>query len=187
MKQHRSIVVLAVMLLANPLAQARRADELTGRQEPEIPREEPIRITLRPMTIANAVDELAGQRVKVVNARVVGVFEPRAFLVEDATRYEAPLRLRDRVLVLIEDGNLHVSPEEIVGASVVIFGAARTLLGLRVSREAQWPEKLDRQLIERLEVRAGVLATTVQTPDGDLLGGSSLNRGSGSPGRGIRN
>ena len=51
----------------------------------------------------------------------------------------------------------------------VILGVARTLLGLRVSPEIPWPSTLDRDRIERLEVRAGVLATSVQTAEGTEL------------------
>lgn len=124
---------------------------------------------MRPTTIASAIDDLAGQNVRVVNARVVGVFDPRAFLVEDATHYEMTMGMRDRILVLIDSASLSVSPKEIVSSSVVILGTARTLLGLRVAGDVPWPPKLDADLIDRLEVRAGVLATAVQTPEGTAL------------------
>jgi hypothetical protein len=176
--------------LAEPVPQAQqdaeqfiatgRLGELLGRtgtvrrsgspQQPEAePPGEPLRITLRPTTLASAVDELAGQRVRILNARVVGMFEPHAFLIESATRYEATMGLRDRVLVLIEGARLQAPPELLVGSNVVILGVARTLLGLRLSPELPWPSKLDRDLIERLEVRAAVLATSVQTPEGTEL------------------
>jgi hypothetical protein len=147
---------------ANPL--------LRPGQEPESGRRgEPMRITLRPMTVVDSIDELAGQSVRILNARVVGVFEPRAFLIESATRYPATLGFRDRVLVLIEAGSLRVAPEVLVGSTVTILGVARSLLGARVSPELPWPRKLDRNLVERLEVRAAVLATSVQTPEGTEL------------------
>jgi hypothetical protein len=174
--------------LAEPVPQAQqdefiatgRLGELPGQtgavrrsgspQQPEAkPPGEPLRITLRPTTLASAVDELAGQRVRILNARVVGMFEPHAFLIESATRYEATMGLRDRVLVLIEGARLQAPPELLVGSNVVILGVARTLLGLRLSPELPWPSKLDRDLIERLEVRAAVLATSVQTPEGTEL------------------
>jgi hypothetical protein len=157
-----------------------RLGELPGRTRPvrrsgspqqaaAEPAGEPLRITLRPTTLASAVDELAGQRVRILNARVVGMFEPRAFLIESATSYEATMGLRDRVLVLIDGTGLQAAPELLVGSTVVILGVARTLLGLRLSPELPWPPKLDRDLIERLEVRAAVLATSVQTPEGTEL------------------
>lgn len=169
MKHHKSILAVAVLVLASPLPQAQQQDEPRPHQERHVP-DEP-RLTLRPTTIANAIDTLAGQKVRVVNAKVVGVFEPRAFLIEDGMRDEMPLGLRDRVLVLIETGALQATPEQLVESNVVVIGAARTLLGLRVSHEVPWPPKLDRNLIERLEIRAAVLATSVQTPEGNLLGG----------------
>jgi hypothetical protein len=203
MEQHRSMAMISVLLLMDPLMprvmpgplaapvpQAQqdaehfnatgRIAELLGqigmvrrsgsRQQPEAePPGEPLRITLRPTTLASAVDELAGQRVRILNARVVGMFEPRAFLIESATSYEATMGLRDRVLVLIDGTGLQAAPEHLVGSTVVILGVARTLLGLRLSPELPWPPKLDRDLIERLEVRAAVLATSVQTPEGTEL------------------
>jgi len=170
--------VLQAQLDAEQFIATGRLGELRGRtgtvrrsaspQQPEPPGE-PLRITLRPTTLASAVDELAGQRVRILNARVVGMFEPRAFLIESATSYEATMGLRDRVLVLIDGARLQVAPELLVGSTVVILGVARTLLGLRQSPELPWPSKLDRDLIERLEVRAAVLATSVQTPEGTEL------------------
>jgi hypothetical protein len=43
---------------------------------------------------------------------------------------------------------------------------ARTLLGLQVTREVSWPEGLTPEAVQRLEVRAAVLATSVQTAEG---------------------
>jgi hypothetical protein len=138
----------------------------TRQEQQTEPRGEPVRITLRPATLADSINELAGQRVKILNARVVGVFEPRAFLIESATRHETALGFRDRVLVLVDAASLRVSQELLVGSTVIILGVARSLLGVRVSPELPWPANLTPELIERLEVRAAVLATSVQTPEG---------------------
>jgi hypothetical protein len=123
-------------------------------------------ITVRPSMLASTVDELAGRNVRVPYARVVGVFEPRVFLIETASQLP-PLRgFRDRVIVLIHPGALRVPPKLLVASTVTVSGVARTILGVQVTREVPWPSELDRELIERLEVRAALLATSVQTADG---------------------
>jgi hypothetical protein len=143
---------------------------ILGAQEPEPQRSgECPRITLRPMTLAYNIDEFAGQRVRILDARVVQVFEPRAFVIEPATRYTMYKGLRDRVLVLIDAGTLRLPSEALGGSTVTILGNAHTLLGARVSPEVSWPRALDPNLIEHLEVRAAILATSVQTPDGTEL------------------
>jgi hypothetical protein len=119
--------------------------------------------------LADHIDDLAGQNVKILNARVVGVFEPHAFLIESATRYQETIGHRVRILVLIEAAKLRVPAEMIVASTVKVVGVARTLLGAQVSAEVPWPTRLDRGLIERLEVRAAVLASSVQTAEGTEL------------------
>ena len=133
------------------------------------PRGEPMTITLRPAMLTDHIELMAGQRVRILGARVVGVFSPRAFLVESATRYVQTLGLRDRVLVLVDGAALKVRPEMVVGSTVVIVGTARTLLGAQVTAEVPWPTQLDPALVERLEVRAVALATSVQAPEGTEL------------------
>lgn len=123
-------------------------------------------ITVRPSTLASTVSELAGHSVRVPGARVVGVFEPRVFVIDSAAPFTALRGSRDRIVVLIHPGALRVSPEMIVGSTVTISGVARTLLGVRVTAEVAWPFALDRKLVDRLEIRAALLATSVQTADG---------------------
>jgi hypothetical protein len=144
------------------------ARSVSTAQEP-VPRGEPMTITLRPAMLTDHIELMAGQRVRILGARVVGVFSPRAFLVESATRYVQTLGLRDRVLVLVDGAALKVRPEVIVGSTVVIVGTARTLLGAQVTAEVPWPTQLDPALVERLEVRAVALATSVQAPEGTEL------------------
>jgi hypothetical protein len=141
---------------------------ITTAQEP-VERGEPTTITLRPAMLTDHIELMAGHRVRILGARVVGVFSPRAFLVESATRYVQTVGLRDRVLVLVDGAALKVRPEMIVGSTVVIVGTARTLLGAQVTAEVPWPTQLDPALIERLEVRAAALATSVQAPEGTEL------------------
>jgi hypothetical protein len=47
-----------------------------------------------------------------------------------------------------------------------VEGIARTLLGMQVTGEVPWPARLDRETVERLEIRAAILATSVHTADG---------------------
>lgn len=130
-------------------------------------------ITLRPGALAALIDTLAGGSVRLTYARVVGVFDPRVFLVESQTRL-LPVVERDRVLVFIETGTLRVDPAVLVASTVTVSGIARTLVGMQTSREVPWPTALTRDAIGRLEIRAAVLARSVQTPEGiDLLARSS--------------
>ena len=116
--------------------------------------------------LALSIEEVAGLDVRMLNARVVRVFEPHAFLIELATRYEEAKGRRDRILVLIDSGKLRVPDDAIVASIVNVTGVARTLAGVQVTAEVAWPAELNRDLVRRLEVRAAVLATSVATPDG---------------------
>jgi hypothetical protein len=141
-------------------------------------RQNDLPITVRPGTLALLADTLAGRSIRVASARVVGVFDPRVFLVDTQTRL-FPIRDRDRVLVFIEAGALRVDPTVLVASTVTLTGVARTLLGMQVSREVPWPAALTPDAVKRLEIRAAVLATSVRTPEGvDLLTRSSSDRGS---------
>ena len=138
----------------------------------------PLLVTLRPTMLALSIEEVAGLDVRMLNARVVRVFEPHAFLIELATRYEEAKGRRDRILVLIDSGRLRVPVDAIVASIVNVTGVARTLTGVQVTAEVAWPAELNRDLVRGLEVRAAVLATSVATPDGIEL----TDRG-GSPKR----
>jgi hypothetical protein len=129
-------------------------------------------ITVRPATLADAIDQLAGTNVRVPNARVVGVFNPRVFVVDTEMRLSSP-GYRDRVLVFVESGGLTVSRTTIVGATVRISGVARTLLSMQVTREVPWPPELNPDTVKRLEIRAAVLANSVHTPEGVELTGQT--------------
>ena len=123
-------------------------------------------LVVRPSMLAAQIEELAGHAVRVLYARVVGVFNRRAFLIDTSTRLPPVTGHRARVLVLVERGALSVPAESLVASTVTIAGVARTLLGMQVSREVQWPTELRREVVERLEIRAGVLAASVRTSDG---------------------
>jgi hypothetical protein len=141
---------------------------------PDVPvrRELPsLPILVRPATLASQIGELAGHSVRVPYARVVGVFNPRVFLVDTATRLPPLPGNRARVLVLIEPGELRVTAEEVVASTVTVVGVARTLLGMRVAREVPWPTELRQEEVDRLEIRAAILAMSVQTQEGIELTG----------------
>jgi hypothetical protein len=187
-RQRPCLVLLIVLALASSLSSqteqqgsSSRAEQVPAESLPEARTPHPlarhgqaVRLTVRPAMLAWQIDELAGQQVRIVNARLVGVFEPTAFLIESATRIPTLLGHRDRVLVLVEKGSLRVPAAVAVASTVTVLGVARTLLGAKVTADVPWPTKLDDALIERLEVRAAVLASSVETPEGIELTGSHL-------------
>jgi hypothetical protein len=100
------------------------------------------------------------------------VLSPRAFLVESAGPLAATPGNLNRVVVLVERGNLSVDAASLVGTIVRITGVARTVLGMQVTREVAWPRELTRDVVRRYEIRAAVLSPSVQTPDGvELVSG----------------
>jgi hypothetical protein len=125
-----------------------------------------ITVTVRPATLADTIEELAGYSVKVPYARIVGVLNPRAIVIDSAASLRPPLGNRDRLLVLVDGRALAVPPTLVVGSTVTIVGIARTLLGLQVGHEVPWPAELRPDVVKRLEIRAAVLARSVQTADG---------------------
>lgn len=68
--------------------------------------------------------------------------------------------------MLIDAGALRVDHRALVGANVRVRGVARSLLGIQMTAEVPWPPELAPEVVKRLEIRAAVLATSVQTPDG---------------------
>ena len=123
-------------------------------------------IVVRTGMLAAHIRELAGYEVRVPSARVVGLLNPRAFVVDTSMSLPPIPGNRHRVLVLVERGELSVAPETIVASTVVVTGVARTVLGMQVSREVPWPAQLDAKAIERLEIHAAILARSVQTAEG---------------------
>lgn len=125
-----------------------------------------MRTRLHPGALAELIDELGGADVVLHKAKVLVVLSPQAFLIESASPLPGIIGNLDRLLVLVGGGALRVEPARLVGSNVTVLGSARTLLGLQVTGEVQWPPVLTPDILKRFEIRAGVLATSVQTADG---------------------
>ena len=123
-------------------------------------------ILVRPGMLAAQIGELAGHTVIVPYSRVVGVFTPRVFLIDTSTRLPPIVGHRARVLVMIERRTLNVPPASLVASTVTVSGIARTLLGAQVTREVPWPAELTPEAVEKLEIQAAIVATSVRTAEG---------------------
>jgi hypothetical protein len=154
------LTILASLLLAagGAMAQETPAPRAAAREafEPRV----------RPGALAALIDELGGRYVTVPKGRVLGVLNPRAFLIESDNPLPAARGNLGRVLVLVDRGQLGVAPGLLVDATVKVGGVARTVLGIQVSREVPWPPELSPDLVKRLEIRAVVLAASVESSDG---------------------
>lgn len=158
----RCIRLLSLLLLAVcALAPARVAEA----QRPAEPTD-PADTVLHPAALARLIDDIGGRRVTVVKAKVITVLNGRAFLVESAAALAPLTGSLDRVLVLIDEGALRVDADNMVDTNVRVRGIARTLLGLQTTGEVPWPPELTRDALKRYEIRAAVLARSVQTADG---------------------
>ena len=131
-------------------------------------------ITMRPSALAQVVGEMAGYAVNVPGARILWVVDPHALIVESDSSMGPRWRDRGRVLVLLQRGRSLTIPRPPVAiAPVTILGVARTLLGVQAGRDVPWPEPLTPRELERLDVRAAVLASSVRTADGVELTASA--------------
>ncbi|MGE5815280.1 MAG: hypothetical protein ACM36C_12390 [Acidobacteriota bacterium] len=132
---------------------------------PLVEQKTPAPLPLPASTLVDFIQTFAGQAVRIQNARVVGLIAPNVFLIEPATRYLKDMGQRDRMAVFIEGGQLRIDPELLVGAIVELEGTARTVLSVQASGDVEWPAKLNPQTIDRLEIRAAVIATSVRTAE----------------------
>ena len=131
-------------------------------------------ITLRASAVAELIGQVAGHTVRVPGARIFWVIDARALVVESDTRLQPAPGNRDRLLVLVERGTLRIPRPPVDTSPVTIVGRARTLLGIQADGHAGWPAALTPELIERLEIRAAVLASSLQTADGvELTSGAA--------------
>jgi hypothetical protein len=173
----RSLITARGRQLTGRVVRSPNAAAIPSLQEERFEIHNDYPITVRPGTLASLVDSLAGGSVRLPYARVVGVFDPRVFLIETQTLL-LPIIERNRVLVFIESGSLRVDPAVLVASTVTVSGVARTLLGMQANHDVPWPAVLTRDAVKRLEIKAAVLARSVRTPEGiDLVAPSS----SGSP------
>jgi hypothetical protein len=132
-------------------------------------------LTMQASALAQMVSEIAGYRVSVPHARILWVADAHAMVVESDSPFGPTWRDRNRVLVLIQRGrSLAVPRPPIAIAPVTIIGVARTLLGIQAGHDVPWPDSLTRREIDRLNVRAAILASSVQTADGVELTSSAL-------------
>jgi hypothetical protein len=124
-------------------------------------------ISVRPSALAQVVSELAGSPVSVQRARILWVIDSHAVVIESDSLFDPTWRDRDRVLVLVErNRSLAIPRPPVAIAPVNVVGIARTLLGIQAAQDVPWPQALTRREIERLRVRAAILATSVRTADG---------------------
>jgi hypothetical protein len=155
----------SLMAGASPVVRpfVQRSPVVSSRQRAEI--------QLHPGGLAALIDEVGGRPVVLPRARVLAVFNPRAFLIESASELIATRGNLNRVLVLTRDAPLRVEAPALTGTDVRVVGVARTLLGVQVTREVPWPVELSPEMVKRFEIRASVLATSVHTADGVELTG----------------
>jgi hypothetical protein len=151
-------ILIATTLRAETNAGAQAPPATAGR------RDVPARV--RPVVLGELIDDLGGQRVTLLQASVVSVINPSMFVVEPANPLRYWLTTRHRMLVAIDAGALRVDAAALVRVKVTVNGVARTPLGLQLTREVPWPPALTRDALERDDIRAVVLATSVQTADG---------------------
>ena len=124
-------------------------------------------ITIRAAALAQVVDKIAGYPVIVPESRIVWVIDSRALVVESDTSLESLPGRRHRVLVLVAGRRSLIVPRTpVTDVPVTINGVARTLVGVQVAHDVPWPAPLTANLIDRLEIRAAIVASSVRTPDG---------------------
>ena len=128
-------------------------------------------VILHVPSLADSIEEIAGSPVRVLDARVLEVIDPRALLVEAATRYRALRGQRDRIVVFVQEGGSRNAPELAIGSTVTVVGVARTLLSLRATNEVPWPVRLTQEEIKDLEVSGAVVAATIETAETTVVAG----------------
>lgn len=132
----------------------------------------PLPVILHVPSLVDSIEVIAGHPVRVLDARVIEVIDPRAILVESATNYRTIRGQRDRIIVFIEDGKTRHAPELAIGSAVTVEGVARTILSLHVTNEVAWPARLDRREVQRSEVSGAIVRAAIVTAEGvDVAGG----------------
>ena len=164
---HTFVGALAVCLVT--AADGARAQTPEHRFAPGTPP-----ITVRPSALSQIVSELAGSPVNVQRARILWVIDSHAVVIESDSVFDPTWRDRGRVLVMLERSRTLAIPRPPVSiAPVNIVGIARTLLGIQAAQDVPWPQALTRREVERLGIRAAILASSVRTSDGVELTSST--------------
>ena len=164
MRRHRNLFITAcaACIVTSGFGALAQAQTLDHRFAPGTPP-----ITVRPSALAQVVSELAGSPVNVQRARILWVIDSHAVVIESDSTFEPKWRDRSRVLVLVERNRaLSIPRPPLSIAPVNIVGIARTLLGVQAAQDVPWPQALTRREIERMDIRAAILASSVRTPDG---------------------
>jgi RNase P/RNase MRP subunit p29 len=152
-----------LLLLTGPALRAAEGDAAAAAQILP-PVTDPVPIVVRPAMLSDHIAELAGHSVQVASARVVRVYGTNALVVETSSRLRGTTS--GRVLVILDRSTLRVPAAQLRGETVQVRGTARTLLGLQVSGDGAWPDRLDRWSTRRLDIGGAVLASSVHTADG---------------------
>ena len=147
-----AVIIAAVALAATVPAygrQDRRADASVA-------------LRLRPDTLALFINNVAGLRVRLVSGVVDEIPSNRVFTVKNE-RSAYPHRPNE-VAVVVDTGSAFVRE----GASVVVIGTARTLLGAQMDAARPLPSltESERIVVAKLPL---VMASSIQTPDGVQL------------------
>jgi len=155
----RNIAFLALYMSTNVVVDAQVPEHRFAPGSPPI--------TVHPSALAQTVSELAGYPVSVQHARILWVVDPHALVIESDSLFGPTWRDHGRVLVLIERNRSLAIPRPAISiAPVNIIGVARTLLGIQAAENDLWPRALTRREVERLDIRAAILASSLRTPDG---------------------
>ena len=169
MRRHLHTFVVAVTVCLVIAADGARAQTPEHRFAPGTPP-----ITVRPSALSQIVSELAGSPVNVQRARILWVIDSHAVVIESDSVFDPTWRDRGRVLVMLERSRSLAIPRQPVSiAPVNVVGIARTLLGIQAAQDVPWPQALTRREIERLGIRAAILASSVRTSDGVELTSST--------------
>jgi len=169
MRRHVNAVVAAFAACTLPIAAVVADAQTDHRFAPGTPP-----ISVRPSALALMVSEIAGTPVQVPFARIMWVIDAHAIVIESDSLFDPTWRDRSRVLVVLERSRSLAIPNPPVAISPVdITGIARTLLGIQASKDMLWPPALRRREIERMDIKAAILASSIRTSDGVELTSST--------------
>src|SRR5262245_42280832 len=177
MRPHLPAFIVALIVCLVTITNGVRAQIPEHRYAPGTPP-----IPVRPSALAQVRSELAGSPVNVQRARIIWVVDPHAVVIESDSQFDPTWRDRGRVLVVLErDRFLSIPRPPVAIAPVNVVGIARTLLGIQAAQDVPWPQALTRREIDRLGIRAAILASSVRTSDGVELTSSTAPPSTAAP------